>query len=71
MYTIVLDYGSSLTFFFVSVSVSVPFDLELMGDSVPLASRLSSLKSLKGDDVTYVPSITEDFIGLKEIGNDI
>ena len=35
------------TFFLISVSVSVPADLELTGDSVP--STESSLKNFKGE----------------------
>jgi hypothetical protein len=40
----------------VSVSVSVPFDLELMGDKVPLASMLSSRNSRSGDEATVRPA---------------
>ena len=39
-----------LTFFFASVSVSVPLDLELMGERVPFASILSSRSKRRGDD---------------------
>ena len=62
------------TFFLVSVSVSVPLDLELMGESVPLASMLSSRRRRRGDDAMlrgtgagFEPSIAAGFMGLKQI----